>query len=45
LHCGITGNEKADRLAKEGTLMEQPVGAKTYQKKDIIVSSNYSKFS
>jgi hypothetical protein len=42
-HCGITGNEKADRLAKEGTLMQQPVGAVKYQqKKDMIVSCRRS---
>jgi hypothetical protein len=37
--CGITGNEIADRLAKESTLMQQAVCAITYQqKKDMIFS-------
>ena len=36
-HCGIPGNEKADRLAKEGTEMEQPDIPITYnQKKSMI---------
>jgi hypothetical protein len=42
-HCGITGNSKADFHAKEGNLMQQPVGAITYQqKKDMVVSRRRS---
>lgn len=29
-HCGIQGNEEADRLAKQGAALPQPVGPKAY---------------
>ena len=38
-HCGIPGNEKADRLAKNGSLMQQPDCTVTFQqKKNMIIN-------
>ena len=36
-HCGVNGNETADRLAKEGALLEQEGKQVLYQEEKTIV--------
>ena len=40
-HAGIPGNEKADRLAKHGSGLEQPQISTTYQTAKQIIKNNY----
>ena len=41
-HCGISGNEKADSLAKEGSLKEQTNNSTTYHEAKTIVKNKQS---
>ena len=38
-HCGISGNEQADRLAKTGAQSEQPNTVPSYQEKKTMIKS------
>ena len=38
-HCGIQGNEQADRLAKEGSAQEQPNNSTSYSEMRTIIRS------
>ena len=39
-HCGISGNERADRLAKSGSKQLQPLSTSTYQEDKIMLQNN-----
>jgi len=38
-HCGVPGNETADRLAKLGARGDQPTNAITYEEKTTVIKS------
>ena len=41
-HTGITGNEKADRLAKEGSSMEQPQSELSFREARTLIKNRWS---
>ena len=42
-HCGISGNEEADRLAKAGTLEQQPHDLTSSKEQTTIIKSTFKK--
>ena len=42
-HCGISGNEEADRLSKAGSRLEQPYHPVSFQEAKAILKSQYKK--
>ncbi|KAK7115386.1 hypothetical protein V1264_001263 [Littorina saxatilis] len=40
-HCGISGNEEADRLSKEGSKLEQSVHPSSYGEKKTLLRSHF----
>jgi len=42
-HCGISGNEEADRLAKAGTLEQQPDDLTSSKEQTTIIKSTFKK--
>ena len=38
-HCGLSGNERADGLAKKGTIMDQPSRPLSFSRSNTIIKS------